>query len=347
MVTMKDIANKLGVAVSTVSKGLNGANDISDDLRQTILDTAVEMGYTPKCMKKETQKKICIFIENMHYENPDDFGHDIILGFRQMALRENWNVTIISIDAEFQAKENYDTYMLKNGYSGSLLLGLALHDDWMKQLKTSTTPSVLFDNYVSKNPHVSYIGTDSFEGIDLCVTHLAELGHKNIAMLNGTANSMVTVERIESFYQSMKQNQLDVDDSMVTYGDFVAGSAKKYVSFFIEKGATAIVCASDAIASDVMDECERLGYHVPEDISVTGFDDLPFATHLTPPLTTIRQDRLYLGKSSYNTLMGLIASLPISKTLMRAELIRRSTTAPVKPRSVQKTSRMNIQKKEV
>ena len=57
MVTMKDIANKLGVAVSTVSKGLNGANDISDDLRQTILDTAVEMGYTPKCMKKENQKK--------------------------------------------------------------------------------------------------------------------------------------------------------------------------------------------------------------------------------------------------------------------------------------------------
>lgn len=347
MVTMKDIAQKLGVAVSTVSKGLNGANDISEDLRQIILDTAVEMGYTPKCMKKDTQKKLCIFIENMYYEKPDDFGYDIVLGFRQMALRENWSVTIIPINPAFQSKENYDTYMLKNGYSGALLLGLALHDDWMKQLKTATTPSVLLDNYVSKNPHVSYIGTDSFEGIDLCVTHLAELGHTKIAMLNGAANSMVTVERIEAFYQSMKQNHLEVDDSMVTYGYFTLECAKQHVPIFIEKGATAIVCAADSIASDVMGECERLGYHVPEDISVTGFDDLPSAAHLTPPLTTIRQDRIYLGKSSYNTLMGLISKLPISKTLMRAELIRRSTTAPVKPRSVQKTARMNVTKKEV
>lgn len=329
MATLKDIAQKLGVAVSTVSKGLSGANDISDDMRQLILDTAVEMGYTPKHMKKDTQKKLCIFVEYMYYENPIDFGYDIIIGFRQMALRGNWDVTIVPINSAFQAKENYDTYMLKNGYSGALLLGLALHDDWIKQLKTSTTPSVLLDNYVPKNPHVSYIGTDSYEGIDLCVTHLAQLGHKKIAMINGSANSMVSVDRIHAFHQSMKQNQLEVDESIVVYGYFNLECARQYVSSFIEKGVTAIVCASDSIAADVMRECERLGYHVPEDISVTGFDDLPSSAHLTPPLTTIRQDRIYLGKSSYNTLMGLISKLPISKTLMRAELIQRSTTAPV------------------
>lgn len=87
MVTIKDIANRLGISVSTVSKGLNGASDISEDLRQMVLDTAVEMGYQSKKMKKDENKKLCLFIENMEYETANQFGYEIILGFRQAAFR--------------------------------------------------------------------------------------------------------------------------------------------------------------------------------------------------------------------------------------------------------------------
>ena len=83
MATIKDIANRLGVSVSTVSKGLNGASDISDELRQMVLDTAVEMGYSTKRSKKVENRKLCIFIENMNYETIDEFGYDIVLGFKQ------------------------------------------------------------------------------------------------------------------------------------------------------------------------------------------------------------------------------------------------------------------------
>ena len=76
MATIKDIANRLGVSVSTVSKGLNGASDISDELRQMVLDTAVEMGYSTKRSKKVENRKLCIFIENMNYETIDEFGYD-------------------------------------------------------------------------------------------------------------------------------------------------------------------------------------------------------------------------------------------------------------------------------
>lgn len=79
MVTIKDIANRLGISVSTVSKGLNGASDISEDLRQMVLDTAVEMGYQSKKMKKDENKKLCLFIENMEYETANQFGYEIIL----------------------------------------------------------------------------------------------------------------------------------------------------------------------------------------------------------------------------------------------------------------------------
>ena len=86
MATIKDIANRLGVSVSTVSKGLNGASDISDELRQMVLDTAVEMGYSTKRSKKVENRKLCIFIENMNYETIDEFGYDIVLGFKQMLI---------------------------------------------------------------------------------------------------------------------------------------------------------------------------------------------------------------------------------------------------------------------
>ena len=78
MITIKDIADRLGIAPSTVSKGLNDANDISPDLKQLVLDTAIEMGYVTKKMKKETRKRLCIFIENMLYLKEDDFGFDIV-----------------------------------------------------------------------------------------------------------------------------------------------------------------------------------------------------------------------------------------------------------------------------
>ena len=122
MPTIKDIAHRLGVATSTVSKGLNDASDISEELRQQVLDTAIEMGYITKKMKKEQHKKLCVFIENMDYESPDDFGHAVCLGFRQMAIRDNWKVSIVPCNHAMQKKERYDNYMLSHGYSGSFMI---------------------------------------------------------------------------------------------------------------------------------------------------------------------------------------------------------------------------------
>ena len=167
MATIKDIANRLGVAVSTVSKGLNGASDVSEDLRELILDTAVEMGYKTKRMRKEELKKLVILVENMDYQNETDFGYDIVLGFKQMAYRDSWEVDVVPFNSNLEAREKYDNYMLKHGYQGAFILGLALSDKWMSEIANTTIPTSLLDNYVKKNPYVGYVGTDSFEGISM------------------------------------------------------------------------------------------------------------------------------------------------------------------------------------
>lgn len=334
MPTIKDIAHRLGISASTVSKGLNGASDISEELRQLVLDTAVEMGYTTKRMKKEEHKKLCVFIENMSYETSSQFGYEVILGFRQAALRDNWDVEVLPVTPTFQTLERYDTYMLRRGFSGAFLVGFALHDDWMGQLAATNIPTALFDNYVLKNPCVGYVGTDSFEGIDLAVDHLAALGHKRIAFLNGSLNSMVSDHRQQAFLESMESHGLTPEKALTAYGYYVADSAKYHVPRLLDAGATAIMCGNDLIASGVIAECARMGFSIPEDISVVGFDDIPISAQLTPALTTIHQDRIELGKSGYYMLSSLLKRVPISKMLLRPQLVRRASTAKCKERGM-------------
>lgn len=326
MATIKDIANRLGIASSTVSKGLNGASDISEELRRLVLDTAVEMGYTSKRMKKVNSKKLCIFVENMEYEKPHHFGYDIILGFKQLAINDGFDVDVISVNPTMQSQYKYDTYMLQNAYSAAFLIGFEMHDDWMEQLAFTGIPTVLLDNYINKNPNVGSVSTNSLEGIDFAIEHLANLGHEKIAFLNGTPDSNVSNRRYNAFITAMTDHGLNPDENLIKYGHYMADCAKYHIPAFIKAHATAILCASDLIAKGVIEECQANGINVPNDISIIGFDDLPISARLTPSLTTIHQDRNGLGKCAYFTVSGLLKNVYISNTTMHARLIVRNST---------------------
>ena len=330
MATIKDIANRLGVSVSTVSKGLNGASDVSEDLRELILDTAVELGYKAKRMRKEELKKLVILVENMDYQKETDFGYDIVLGFKQMAYRDNWEVDVVSFNSSLEAREKYDNYLLKHGYRGAFILGLALSDKWMPEIAATTIPTSLLDNYVKKNPYVGYVGTDSFEGISMAVSKLYELGHRKIAFLNGSPNSMVSNQRDEAYKAALLENNLEFDESLLAHGYYVAESAPYHVPSLIKAGATAILCGNDLIAEGVIKECTERGLNVPADISVIGFDDILAAAAFAPPLTTIRQERVELGRCGYFVLNSILSKISISRTMLRPKFIERESVGKVK-----------------
>ena len=121
MVTIADIADKLGISKGTVSKALSDAPDISETLRKTILETAVEMGYTKLRRKRNVSKKVCVLIYNMEYTSPGHFGYDIIMGFRQMAEPAGLTVDVIPITKSLQKTTPYDVFMLENDYISSII----------------------------------------------------------------------------------------------------------------------------------------------------------------------------------------------------------------------------------
>ncbi len=327
MATINDIAARLGVSKSTVSKGLNGATDVSDEMKRKILETAVELGYTNKRLLKKEQK-ICIFIENMDFENSNQFGYDIVLGFKQMAELEGWTVDIIPVTPQFQRETPYGVFMIQQGYHASFVLGFSLLDPWMQEFRTVRIPTVLYDNYVKSNPHIASVGCDSQEGFELAVKHLMQLGHKKIGLISGPLDSYILRARYHAYLNALEKYGLEINENYIGLGYYVAESTRTYIPKLLEQGVTAILFSHDVRAISALTECDDRDIRVPKDISIIGFDDLPMTAYTVPPLTTIRQDRIALGKCGYYAMSCLLNRIPIGSILLRAPLIVRESTGP-------------------
>lgn len=326
MATIKDIANELHLSVSTISKGLSGASDVSDKTRQLILNTAMKVGYVPKQNRAGADPtKVCVFIENMGYERIEQFGYDIIVGFKLEAAAKNWDVSIVPLAMNQESEYNYDDYMTANHYAAGFLLGFTLHNDFITQMRKTRIPTVLLDNVIY-NKNVACVGVDNQQGIFYVVEHLARLGHRNIAMLNGETTSRVSQERLDGFRLGMEKCGLNVREELVAHGDYMADCADQFVGYFIREGATAIVCASDLLAHGVLRELYRMDLRVPDDISVAGFDDLPLASYTTPSLTTIRQNRLAIGKNVCMVMDQIMNGNYVNRLLLMPELVVREST---------------------
>ena len=267
-------------------------------------------------------------IENMAYTAPEDFGWDIIMGFRKMAEPAGARVEVVPLTVQTQKQIPYDQYMLSNGYAGAFFLGLTLNDPWMQDFRSSRTPAVLYDNHVRSNPYTAYLGIDNDEGMDLAVARLKALGHRKIGYLSGALGSYINQQRYSAFFQALRTYQMPDSPSLAGNSYYFSECLDVHLPRLLDLGVTAILCSSDLLAHTVLIRCHELGIDVPRQLSIVGFDDLPFCAHTAPPLTTIRQDRLQIGKSGYYALDSLLNGVPISSLLLHGQLILRGSTGP-------------------
>lgn len=326
MATLDDIARQLGVAKSTVSKALNGADDVSENMRRAVLEKAVELGYSRAL--RGAAPRIAVFITNMTYAQPEDFGYDIVIGFRKLAEPAGFHVEIIPLDIPTQKSMRYDEYMILGNYRGGLFLGLSLLDPWLKDFETCRTPTVLYDNQVDGNPHVTYVGVDNFEGMAQAVEHLKALGHKKIGYLSGGLEAYVYQRRCKAFFRALEKNGLPAGEELMGNHYHVTQCMEDHLNRLLDLGCTAFVCSHDLMARTAIEYCVRQGLKVPQDISIMGYDDGPLCCLTTPPLTSIRQNRTELGKSAFYALSSQMGNVHLSILLLHAELVERTSCGP-------------------
>ena len=329
MATMDDIARRLGVSKGTVSKALSGAGDVSEAMRRAVLETAVELGYT-RLPRPCQAPRICVFIENMSYEHPDDFGWDLVTGFRKLAEPDGCIVDIIPLNQELQKQNHYDEYMLRHNYQGAFFLGTSYSDAWMEEFRTCRTPTVLLDNHPQYNSMVSQVGIDNDEAMEAAIGKLKDLGHRKIGYVSGGPDCYIYQERFLAFFRALRKHKLEENHLQAGYAFSVAECLDAHLPRLLAQGCTALICSHDLLARDVMARCQRGGIRIPEDLSIIGIDDLPICQATVPTLSSIRQDRTELGKSAYHALSSQMRRIHISCLKLHPEVILRGSVGPAR-----------------
>ena len=179
----------------------------------------------------------------------------------------------------------------------------------------------------SSNPRVTHIGVDNAEGMELAVQHLKGLGHTKIGYLSSALQAYVYRQRHDAFFRAMETNGLHMDESLSGNADFINECLSLHLPRILEAGCTAIVCSHDLLANSVMVHLKEMGLRIPEDISIVGFDDIPMCRFTFPALTTIRQDRINIGKSAFYAMLNQLNNVHPSSLLLHPELVERDSCA--------------------
>ena len=330
--TIKEIAAELGLSASTVSKALNNASDISVETRTRVNNYARSIGFS--LHRNQESKRICVLFENMDSHSNSQVGYPVLTGFQQAANAYHYEVIIEHCSDK--NPPNLKKLCQENNFCGLMILGTKLNSAIIKELESTNIPAMLMDSYV-KNPKVACISSDNINSVAAIVEHLIGLGHRKIGFLGGDKDSIVTRERFSGYLIGLMEGDIEFNSSYVRYGNYTENCGLEAADDFAEMGVTAVVCASDLIAIGLISGLRKRGLHVPEDISVSGFDNLDVARYFTPSLTTVKQDFISLGENAFTLLRQAIKGNKTKRITIHTEPIFRDSTAPAKTKAVSPT----------
>lgn len=323
--TIKEIAAALGLSVSTVSKALNNASDVSAATRTRVTEFAKSVGFS--LHRGSESKRICVLFENMDSHSNSQVGYPVLTGFQRAANAYHYEVIIEHCTDK--NSPNLQKLCSENNFCGLMILGTKLNSAIINELEATDVPVMLMDSYI-KNPKVSCIGSDNINSVAAIVEHLVSLGHRKIGFLGGDRESIVTRERFSGYLIGLIDGNIEFRSEYVRHGNYTEDCGFEAADYFADIGVTAVVCASDLIAIGLINGLKKRGLSVPDDVSVSGFDNLDVARYFTPSLTTVAQDFISLGENAFTLLRQAIKGNKTRRVTIYTETIFRDSTARAK-----------------
>jgi LacI family transcriptional regulator len=324
--TIRDVAERAGVSIATVSRALNDRGDVSARTRERVREVARSVGYSadPAARSLVTQKTRLIAVVV-----GDNAGHrDLSLVF--------FGKVLAAISRRL-AQSSYDPLLLHpsdigldHRFDAAVLIGVDDDDALVADLSSRQVPLVGVDVRCASG-RAAYVGSDHADGIRLALAHLHALGHRRIAHVAGAENTLAGSERLQAFRSECEALGLELPDELVRLGDFssASGYRETCVLLALPERPTAVVAASDLMALAALQAIRDAGLQPGEDVAVVGFDDLEAAALAHPPLTTIRQDRQELGTLAAARAIELIEDPEAAPraTILPVELVVRGSTS--------------------
>jgi len=323
-VTLKDIAEKSGYSITTVSRALGGFDDVNEGTRKRIVTIADDMGYQPNLIARQLRDRrtnTIGIIAPMNIESAeDDFFNILIKGIAHTASLHRYDLLI---SAQLPSHDEMDAYRRiagGNRVDGLIVARTYRDDPRIAYLSSNNIPFVVSGRSApGETSDFHYIDVDSQTGLRLAVEHFVDYGHQHIGLILPPAHLAFTAYRLKGYQDGLDGAGLPFREEYVTYGDLHRESGQQQAEALIQAHPelTAIIACNDLMALGAMRGVRNCGLRVGEDIAICGFDDIPAAQHVTPTLTTIYQPIFEIGEGLTTRLLNVISQeAPIEKGIL-------------------------------
>ena len=335
-VTLKDIAQRLGLTIATVSKALKDYPDISPLTKASVRKLADEMHYSPNALALKLRKKKTFVLGVIIPEIVHHFFSNVISGIIDMAEERGYNVLLTQSD-ESMEREIKEAKLLLSQRVDGLLISLANNTDTvdhLKEFQEMEVPIVMFDK-VNGSMGTSLVQVDDRNGAFLAVKHLIEGGRRRIAHIRGPIVPQTANERHKGYCDAIEEAGLKTNPEYIRVcKDVTQQEGEEFTRqlLLLPEPPDAIFCITDLVAIGAMKAIKDAGYRIPEDIALVGFSDWNIAAVVSPALTSVYQPGYEMGQQATRILVNEIeakeAKLPVQhqSIVLKTELKIRASS---------------------
>ncbi len=325
MVTIKDVAREAGVSVATVSRVWNDADFVSPETRQRVAEVAARLGYSPhgaaRSLITRTTFALGVLLPDLYGE----FFSEIIRGIDHVVRAAGYHILVSS---SHESKDEIDAALrsMRGRVDGMIIMSSDLEAQRTLRTLQGSFPVVLL-NGDAESKAFDTITIENHEGARAMTRHLVARGHRRIAMIAGPERNHDAAERLRGYRTTLTENRIELDESLVVQGDFSELSGHLAVTqlLALESRPTAIFAANDSMAIGALSALRENDLRVPHDMAVAGFDDIPLARYMNPPLSTVHVDISQLGARAAALLL-----LSLQKGIRPHEHMQLSTTLVIR-----------------
>lgn len=332
---MQDIAKKAGVSPGTVSNALNNRKGVGKDTKARIINIAEEMGYF-KTVKKNEGKVIRLikFRRHGHVVSDTPFFSSLIEGCEKECRENEYELLISQVEYSENAKADVLKIINNHKIDGVLLLATEMYEEDFQYFEDIDVPIVLVDGYFKIKDYDSVV-INNTKGAFLATKYLIDKGHTNIGLLGSSVEIKNFKYRVEGFKKTLKNYKIDFkEENVINVDSTIEGSyneTKQYLENNNKKLPSGFFALNDIIALGAMKAMIEKGLRIPEDVSIVGFDDIPFSSFSNPELTTIKVKADVMGNLAAKRLIEKIEydEKSVLKIEINTEIIERdSVKAP-------------------
>lgn len=326
-----DLAREAGVSIATASKALNGRKDVNERTRQRVMDVAKKLNYHPSHMarglaRKRSENIGVIALRRFHsamFTNP--FYSHVLEGMELELTERNYNLVLGVLPSEDGgARVQVPKMIREKNVDGLVLLGETL-PALLREVQERRIPAVLVDSQVAGMEAHSVL-TDNRQGAGLAAQRLAALGHRRAALLTQDTPDASFAERRQGFVDGCREQGIKLEQTLEAPEDATRCAALLAAFLASPKRPTAVFCCNDFFALRLLEAARLAGVQVPAQLSVIGFDDIAAAEIAKPPLSTLRVDKVNMGKRAVQKVLEQLDNpSPPSRELLPVTLIERAS----------------------